>query len=232
MIDVRTREALGQSRLPGLEALHHFSFGQYQDSARSRWGALTTLNHNILDPRADMPPHAIDGVDILTIVRKGVIAHRVNMDDVDRTLAGEVQLLCPGRGITHAQSNPGARPAEFVEIRLRMETVPERIQRRTVRFPNRTQTGRLALLASGFREDRLAMPLQSHTRVFGARLPARGAIDYALTRSRHVYVMALTGSVEIDGQTIGPLEGAAITNETMIRIESRKFAEILLIDTR
>lgn len=232
MIDIRTREALGQSRLPGLEALHHFSFGQYQDSARSRWGALTTLNHNILDPRADMPPHAIDGVDILTIVRKGVIAHRVNMDDVDRTLAGEVQLLCPGRGITHAQSNPGARLAEFVEIRLRMETVPERIQRRTVRFPNRTQTGRLALLASGFREDRLAMPLQSHTRVFGARLPARGAIDYALTRSRHVYVTALTGSVEIDGQTIGPLEGAAITNETMIRIESRKFAEILLIDTR
>jgi redox-sensitive bicupin YhaK (pirin superfamily) len=154
------------------------------------------------------------------------------MDDVDRTLAGEVQLLCPGRGITHAQSNPGARPAEFVEIRLRMETVPERIQRRTVRFPNRTQTGRLALLASGFREDRLAMPLQSHTRVFGARLPARGAIDYTLTRSRHAYVMALTGSVEIDGQTIGPLEGAAITNETTIRIEARKFAEILLIDTR
>lgn len=232
MVDLRRYEELGRSRLPGLEALHHFSFGQYQDAARTHWGALTVLNHNILDPRADMPPHAIDGVDILTIVRKGVIAHHVNMDAVDRTLAGEVQLLCPGRGITHAQSNPGARPAEFVEIRLRMETVPERIQRRVVRFPNRAQTGRLALLASGFPEDRLAMPLQSRTRVLGARLPARGAIDYALTRSRHAYVMALSGTVEVNGQSVGPLEGAAITNETAIRIESRKFAEIVLIDTR
>ena len=232
MIDLRAREALGQSRLPGLEALHHFSFGQYQDSARSHWGALTTLNHNILEPRADMPPHAIDGVDILTIMRKGVIRHHVNMDAVDRTLAGEVQLLCPGRGITHAQGNPGARSAEFIEVRLRMETVPERVQRRVVRFPNRSRTGRLALLASGFPEDRLALPLQSHTRVFGARLPARGAIEIALTRSRHVYVMALAGTVEVNGQTVGRLEGAAITNETAVSIESRKFAEILLIDAR
>ena len=232
MIELRAREGLGQGRLPGLEALHHFSFGQYQDIARTHWGALTTLNHNVLDPRADMPPHAIDGVDILTIMREGVIRHHVNMDAVDRSLAGEVQLLCPGRGITHAQTNPGAKPAEFVEIRLRMETVPERVHRRVVRFPNRTQTGRLALLASGFAEDRLALPLQSHTRVFGARLPARGAIDYAMTRSRHLYVMALAGTVEVNGQTIGPLEGAAIANETMLRIESRKFAEIVLIDSR
>ena len=232
MIELRAREGLGQSRLPGLEALHHFSFGQYQESARTHWGALTTLNHNVLDPRADMPPHAIDGVDILTIMRKGVIRHHVNMDTVDRTLAGEVQLLCPGRGITHGQTNPGAKPAEFVEVRLRMETVPERVHRRAVRFPNRTQTGRLALLASGFAEDRLALPLQSHTRVFGARLSAGGAIDYAMTRSRHLYVMALAGTVEVNGQTIGPLEGAAIAHETMLCIESRKFAEIVLIDAR
>jgi len=232
MVDLRTRDGLGHSHLPGLNALHHFSFGQFQDSARSHWGALTTLNHNILDPGADMPRHPIDGVDILTIVRKGVIAHQVDMDAVARTLAGEVQLLCPGRGITHAQRNPGARLAEFIEVRLRMESTPERVQRRVVRFPNRAQTGRLALLASGFSEDRLAMPLQSNSRVLGARLPAKGGIDYGLTRSRHLYLMALGGTVEVNGHHVGPLEGAAITNETAVRIEARKFAEILLIDTR
>ncbi|WCM25122.1 pirin family protein [Sphingomonas sp. QA11] len=232
MIELRARDELGLTRLAGLEALHHFSFGQYQDAARGHWGALTTLNHNLLEPRTDMPPHPIDGVDILTIVRKGVIAHRVNMDAVDRTLAGEVQLLCPGRGIVHAQSNPGAKLAEFVEIRLRMETVPERVQRRVVKFPGRGHTGRLALLASGFSEDRPAMLLHSRARVFGARLPARGALDYILGRGRRAYVMTLGGSVEVNGQAVGPLEGAAIASEREIRIESRKFAEILLIDVR
>ena len=232
MIEIRSRESLGRTRHAALDATHHFSFGSFQRLDRENWGALVALNHVVLGPRAELSRNGLDGVDMLTLVRRGAVAHCGTLGGSCRAMAGEVQLICTGPGIVHGHANPGTRPAEYIELRLRMEEAPESPYRRSVAFPNRAQTGRLALLASGFHQDRPAMALNSPTRVFGARMPAKGRFDYRIAPGGLVYVMSLNGTVAVNDGLVGPLEGAAIAEEETVRIEAARFAEILLVESR
>lgn len=232
MIELRAADTMGRSRAGDLEAVHHFSFGGYQDLSRDGWGALRVLNHVRLEPYADRSAQPIDGVDIVTFVRTGAIAHHGSLAGNCRTLAGEAQLLCPGPGMLHADSNPAARAAEYVELRLAMEQVPERPQRRLARFPGRVHTGRLMLLASGFHEDRAPLPLQSGTRIYAARIPAQGRITHMIDPGRRAYLVALNGTVRVNGVAVDAKEGAAIEGEREVVIEAQKFAEILLVELR
>jgi quercetin 2,3-dioxygenase len=232
MIELRGIETMGRTHLGELEAVHHFSFGGYQDLGRAGWGPLSVLNHVRLAPHAERRPQPIDGVDLISVVRKGVIAHRGSLGGSCRTVAGEVQLLCPGPGIVHADINPGARVSEYVEIRLQMNAVPERPQRRITRFPGRAHTGQVRLLASGYPQDRAALPLQSLSRVYAARVPARGCVSQRLENGCAAYVMALAGAISINGEQLDAHGGAAIAEEAELRIEARRFAEFLLIEAR
>lgn len=232
MIEARPRASLGSTRRDGVAALHHFCFAGYHAVGREGWGSLRVLNHVDLAPHAELPPQPIDGVELLSIVRKGVIAHSGSLGGNCRSVAGEVQLISTGPGITHADINPATRPAEYFEIRIRCDAPAEQAQRRIVRFPNRDHTGHLVALASGFPEDRPAPWLNAPARVSAARIPAMGALDYAPAPQRFVYVVPLSGRVEINGVPIDTFEGAAIVDEHSLRIEAVKFAEILLIDSR
>lgn len=232
MIEARPRASLGATGLDGIESLHHFCFAGYHAIGRESWGALSVLNHVTLAPRAALRPQPIDGVELITVVRKGVIAHAGSLGGNCRTVAGEVQLISPGPGITHADINPSARPAEYVEIRIHSQSPGDRAQRRSVAFPARSHSGHLVTLASGFAEDRPAPSLTAPARVLGARISPRDGLDYPLEPGRLVYLVTLSGTVEVNGVPIDTHEGAAIADESLLRIEAGRSAEILLIESR
>jgi len=232
MIDLRPSAALGATSNEWLQAAHHFSFARYQEVDRNDWGDLRSLNHSILAPRAEMRPQPIDGVEIVTVVRKGVIAHAGNFGGKARAVAGEVELISSGAGMTHGFVNAGNKPAEYLEIRIAAIYSDERPLRRITRFPRRGQSGELVVLASGFSEDREAMRMRTEARVLGARLSAGMSSTYRLGRGRHAYVVALGGELAINGVVLQHRAGAAIADEPMVRIEALKAAEFLLIDTK
>ncbi|MEP7005537.1 MAG: pirin family protein [Sphingomonas bacterium] len=232
MIDLRPCAALGATRNEWLQAAHHFSFARYQDVARTDWGDLRSLNHNILAPRAEMRPHPIDGTEIVTVVRRGVIAHAGSFGGSARVVTGEVELISSGAGMTHAFVNPGNVPAEYLEIRIAAIYTDDRPARRIARFPGRKQSGELVVLASGFAEDRQAMQMRTEARVLGARLAAGVSSRYRLAPGRHAYIVALGGELAINGIILHPRTGAAIADEPIVRIDALKAAEFLLIDTK
>lgn len=230
MIEARPPASLGTTRRDGIEALHHFCFAGYHTPGRESWGGLAALNQVTLAPRVALRPEPIDGVELLAIVRKGVIAHAGSLGDNCRTMAGEVQLISPGPGITHADINPATRPAEFVELRLRTTSPAESAKRKTIAFPTRNSLGQLSMLASGYIVDRPAMAMQADARVLGSALPPNGAIDYSLKPGRHAYVLVLSGTVAVNGTKIEAPGGAAIVDEPVIHIAACELAELLLVD--
>ncbi|MDF7775706.1 pirin family protein [Sphingomonas sp. AOB5] len=232
MIEARPRSSLGATSLDGVESAHHFCFAGYHAVGREGWGALSVLNYVTLAPRAALRPQPIDGVELITVVRKGVIAHAGSLGGNCRTVAGEVQLISPGPGMTHADINPSARPAEYVEIRIRSQSPGDRAQRRSVAFPARSHSGHLLTLASGFAEDRPAPSLTAPARVLGGRISPGDRLDYVLESDRLVYLVALSGCVEVNGVPIDTHAGAAVADETLLRIEAGRAAEILFIETR
>lgn len=231
MIEVRPLASLGTTRRAEFEAQHHFCFAGYHAPGREGWGALCVLNRTILAPKAELRPQPLDSVDLISIVRKGAVSHTGSLQGHVPLVAGEVQLISSGPGVSHGDTNLGARPAELIEIRLRTTEHGDRPQRRTARFPDRTQAGRWIPLASGFPEEKPTMKLSTRARILAARLAARGNLEYSATPGRYIYVLAVKGPIAVNGVSLQPFEGGAIVNEERLCVQSDRFAEILLIDT-
>ncbi|MGN6282951.1 pirin family protein, partial [Frateuria sp.] len=105
MIERRAFDTLGGANHGWLDAKHHFSFAGYHDPARMGWGALRVWNDDTIAPRSGFPPHPHADMEIITYVREGAISHRDNLGNEGRTVAGDVQVMSAGSGITHAEYN-------------------------------------------------------------------------------------------------------------------------------
>lgn len=98
-------------------------------------------------------------------------------------------------------------------------------------FPKGERSGHFVTLASGMAGDDDALPIRSNARVAGATLKAGEHVEYTLAdRRRHVYLVPASGKVKIDGLTLNARDGAAITDESVIRIEALEDSELVLVD--
>ncbi|HBR26813.1 MAG TPA: hypothetical protein DD732_07260, partial [Rhizobiales bacterium] len=97
-------------------------------------------------------------------------------------------------------------------------------------FPKSNRSGRFVPLASGFADDDEALPIRAEARVLGATLKAGDTAEYELGAERHGYLVPALGSVEVNGVRIGARDGAAITDENVLKIKALEDTEIVLVD--
>ena len=97
-------------------------------------------------------------------------------------------------------------------------------------FPKSDRSGRFVPLASGFTGDDDALPIRAPARVLGATLKAGDVAEYELGPRRHGYLVPAAGSVEVNGVRIETRDGAAISNENVVKIKALKDSEIVLVD--
>jgi quercetin 2,3-dioxygenase len=230
MIERRPYDSLGGADHGWLKAKHHFSFASYNDPARMGWGALRVWNDDTIAAQAGFPPHPHADMEIITYVREGAITHRDNLGNEGRTEAGDVQVMSAGSGITHSEYNvePGATRIFQIWIIPDESGKPPSWGARP--FPKGERSGRFVALASGFKEDTEALPLRTDARVLGATLKAGDTVDYALA-GRYAYLVPSSGAVEINGTRVDARDGAAIRDETSLRITAIEDAELVLVDT-
>ena len=231
MIERRPFDSLGGADHGWLKAKHHFSFASYSDPGRMGWGALRVWNDDTIAPQSGFPPHPHANMEIITYVREGAITHRDNLGNEGRTEAGDVQVMSAGSGITHSEYNVEPGTTRIFQIWIIPDESGKPPSWGARPFPKGERSGRFVALASGFKEDTEALPLRTNARVLGASLKAGNTIDYTLDSGRYAYLVPSTGAVEINGTRIGARDGAAIRDETSLRITAIEDAELVLVDT-
>jgi redox-sensitive bicupin YhaK (pirin superfamily) len=97
-------------------------------------------------------------------------------------------------------------------------------------FPKGDRAGRFVTLASGFEGDVDALPIRADARVLGAALKAVETAEYALGSDRHGYLVPAKGSVEVNGVRLAARDGAAIRNESVLRVTAIDDAELVFVD--
>ncbi len=116
MIELRPFNSLGGADHGWLNAKHHFSFAEYHDPTRVRWGSLRVWNDDTIQPKGGFPPHPHRDMEIITYVRKGAITHQDNLGNKGRTEAGDVQVMSAGTGIAHSEYNLENEPTTLFQI--------------------------------------------------------------------------------------------------------------------
>jgi redox-sensitive bicupin YhaK (pirin superfamily) len=102
---------------PGIESWHVLSAGPQYDPARVHAGPLIGIDEHVLAPGAGFDEHAHRGVDIVSWVVSGTLAHRGATTLLARP--GDVLVQRTGTGIRHEERNASAsQPLRLVQMTL------------------------------------------------------------------------------------------------------------------
>ena len=230
MIELRPFNRLGAADHGWLKARHHFSFGDYHDPRNMGVGSLRVWNDDEIAPNTGFPPHPHANMEIITYVREGAITHQDSMGNKGRTEAGDVQVMSAGSGIRHSEYNLEPTTTKIFQIWIVPNETGAQPAWGAKPFPKAHRSGRFVTLASGFADDKDALPIRSEARVLGATLKAGESTDYALGADRNGYLVPSSGTIEVNGVRISARDGVTIRKEDVVKVTALEDAEIVLVD--
>ncbi len=230
MLEIRPFASLGHADHGWLDARHHFSFADYRDPNRMGWGNIRVWNDDAIAAHSGFPPHPHKDMEIITFIRSGAISHEDSQGNKGRTAAGDVQVMSAGSGIVHAEYNREDEATTLFQIWILPDengAAPAWGQRE---FPRGGRSGRWVVLASGKPDTDDSLMIRADAKVLAATLRAGQVVEYAVDPARHLYLVAATGRVLINGNAANPRDGIAVTGETAIRVEALDDAEVVMVD--
>ena len=230
MIEVRKFDSLGHANHGWLDARHHFSFANYHDPDRMGWGALRVWNDDAIGAQTGFPPHPHRDMEIITYVRTGAITHRDSMGNEGRTVAGDVQVMSAGTGVTHSEYNREDEETTLFQIWIIPDSTGGNPGWGARQFPKADRSGQFVTLASGVTGDD-ALPIRADARVAAATVNAGDTVQYSLAAGRHAYLVAATGRIRVNDVAAEPRDGIAIRDVATIVVEAIDDAELVLVDS-
>ncbi len=230
MIERRPFDRLGGADHGWLKARHHFSFANYYDPQKMGWGPIRVWNDDEIAPNSGFPPHPHSDMEIVTYVRQGAITHKDSLGNEGRTEAGDVQVMSAGSGIRHAEYNLEPGTTTLFQIWIEPSTRGGAPSWGARPFPKGDRAGKFVTLASGLPGDDEALSIRTDARVAGATLKAGETTEYVLGKDRHAYLVPAVGAVEVNGVRLDARDGAAVSDEDVLRVTALEDAEVVLVD--
>ncbi|MDH0443664.1 pirin family protein [Stutzerimonas stutzeri] len=232
MIERRPHAELGHARHGWLNARHHFSFAEYHDAQRMRWGRLRVWNDDSIAPHSGFEPHGHRDMEIITYVRQGAITHEDSLGNRGRTVAGDVQVMSAGTGIVHSEYNLEDEETRIFQIWIHPQQTGLPPSWGTRTFPSGDRAGAFVTLASGLPGDGEALPIRAEARLAAATLAAGQSADYEIADGRRVYLVPASGRIEVNGLEVGAGDGVAVRDEPRLTIRAVEKSEIVLVESR
>lgn len=230
MILHRRHASLDKADLGWLRASHHFQVTQDGNPAHGPVGPLIVWNDDELAVGGGFPLHGHRDMEILTYVRQGVVGHRDTLGSESAIHAGDVQVMSAGTGIRHAEFNGGDVPLKIFQIWLLPREKGGAPRWDTRAFPRSDRSGRFAVLASGYADDKEALPIRADARLLGATLKAGERLRQHLGPAGKAYLVVASGRIDIAGESMDALDGAEITGMAEIEVLALEDSELVMVE--
>jgi redox-sensitive bicupin YhaK (pirin superfamily) len=230
MITLRKASDRGHADHGWLNTYHTFSFASYHDREHMGFRSLRVMNEDRVAAGKGFGTHAHADMEIVTYVLGGALEHKDSVGNGEVLHPGEFQRISAGTGITHSEFNPSpSQTSHFYQIWLlpRSEGISPSYEQK--RFDDSDLRNSLRLVAS---PDGLDGSLSIHqdAKIYLSRLDNGKELDALLPTGRYAWLQVLRGSVMLNNQSLDTGDGAAIDNESVLRILALSQAEILLFD--
>jgi redox-sensitive bicupin YhaK (pirin superfamily) len=230
MIQIRRSADRGHADHGWLVSRHSFSFADYVDPQHMGFGNLRVINEDRIAGGTGFGTHGHRDMEILSWVLEGALAHRDSLGNGETILPGELQRMSAGTGVRHSEFNadPSAT-THFLQIWIlpvRQGIAPGYEQKR---FDAAGQDGRLQLVASpDGRHGSVTVHADASLHI--GRLTPGQAIESPLLPRRLTYVYLARGAASINGQALTAGDAAAVRDESVLRLDEGRDAELLVFD--
>jgi quercetin 2,3-dioxygenase len=230
MIRVRKAQERGHARHGWLESRHTFSFADYHDPQQMGFRALRVINEDRVEPGRGFATHSHRDMEIVSYVLAGALEHQDSLGNGSVIRPGDVQRMSAGTGVAHSEFNPsGSEPVHFLQIWILPERAGLAPSYEQKHFPVEERRGVLRRVASRDGRDG-SLRLHQDAELFATLLDAGEAVEHTLRPGRHAWLQVVRGHLTLNGVPLEAGDGAALSEETALRIADARDAEALLFE--
>lgn len=229
---IHKADSRGDANHGWLHSRHTFSFANYHNPERIRFGALRVLNDDYVAAGEGFGTHPHDNMEIISIPLEGDLEHRDSMGNITVIKQGDIQVMSAGTGITHSEFNKNKdKPVKFLQIWVfpnKKDVAPSYGQ---ITLNQADRNNRLQQILSPSPDDEGVWIHQDAWFHLG-KFEKDFSTTYKLNKNGNgVYLFVLKGDFSVNGIELNQRDGLGVTETSEIAITSKSNdAEILVME--
>lgn len=230
MIEIRRSKERGHANHGWLDTYHSFSFADYYDPRHMGFRDLRVINEDFIEAAQGFPTHGHRDMEIITYVINGEVSHRDSMGNGETVKRHEVQRMTAGTGVLHSEYSSPTEQTHILQIWILPEKRNLQPSYEQTYFAPEDKQGKLKLVASRGGDDG-SVHINQDVKLYSSILSKGDEASLEIAEGRHAWVQLISGSLDLNGHLLEPGDGAAISEELVLRIKA--FAdntELLLFD--
>jgi quercetin 2,3-dioxygenase len=221
----------GKADYGWLKANHYFSFGEWYNPAKIRFGLLRVLNDDFVAPSAGFPTHPHDNMEIVTIPLTGALEHKDSMGSSSVIKAGEVQIMSAGTGVTHSEYNPSDKePVTLFQIWIfprEKDLSPGYDQ---TLFERSGREEKLQLIVSPDGDDN-SLVIQQDSWFWLGEFSSGRKIDYQMKKKGNgLFLLVIEGKAALENELLEKRDAIGISEVERVEIEFLESPSVLIIE--
>ncbi|MEO6695907.1 MAG: pirin family protein [Ignavibacteria bacterium] len=214
-----------------LKSYHSFSFADYYNPERTRFGVLRVLNDDIVKGGMGFGTHPHVNMEIITIPIKGELAHKDSTGTKEVIRANEVQIMSAGSGLTHSEfNNSPTEDVNLLQIWIfpKEKNIAPRYDQKIFE-PEAKKNTFLNIVSPDKNTGALWINQNAYFSI--------GDIDKDKTLSYEIkqkgngmYIFVINGTIEVANEKLTSRDAIGIEDAEKIEINFLENSELLLID--
>ena len=231
MLQVIRANQRGHANHGWLNTYHTFSFADYYNPEMTGFRSLRVINEDRVTEGQGFGTHGHEDMEILSYVVEGAIAHKDSTGGEEVLRPHEWQRMTAGSGIRHSEYNPSKTDKlHFYQIWILPEKDDLEPGYEQKMFAPEEKSGKLKLVASRDARDG-SLKINQDVSVYNSILKAGLEVSYDLAEKRHAWIQVVKGTLEINGEKLSAGDGAAISEEKLLKLKALESeTEFLLFD--
>ncbi|MEO1427774.1 MAG: pirin family protein [Cyanobacteria bacterium J06632_19] len=231
MIIIRPSQERGNANFGWLDSNHTFSFGSYYDPNHMGFSNLRVINEDKVQPGKGFSTHSHKDMEIISYVLEGELEHKDSIGTGSIIRPGDVQRMSAGTGIAHSEFNASnTNGVHFLQIWILPEKKGIQPSYEQKHFSVAEKQGKLKLVASPDGRDN-SVTIHQDANLYVAVLNNGDRLNHSTDKNRSLWLQVARGALDINGESLGAGDGAAITEESEIAIVATSDnTEVLLFD--
>jgi redox-sensitive bicupin YhaK (pirin superfamily) len=214
-----------------LNSFHTFSFADYHNPQRVRFGMLRVVNDDLVAPGEGFGTHPHDNMEIVSIPLKGALAHKDSTGNEHVINTGDVQIMSAGSGLYHSEYNASKKdPVSFLQIWVfpKERDIEPRYEQKT--FSAAGRVNKFQTVVSPVKDDG-ALWINQDAWFSLASISRNNFIEYKLNdKNNGIFVFQLEGTSEAAGEKLAKRDAVAVSDSGSIKIQAKEDSEILVIE--
>jgi len=185
-----------------LKSRFHFSFAEYHNPKRARFGAMRVMNDDLVQPQRGFGQHSHRDAEIVTYVIEGELTHQDSMGTKETLGPGSVQFMTAGSGVSHSEHNLNAsKPLRFIQMWFDPRRRGLKPNYGSLCGSKVDMADKWAHLVSDVEQSSMQTPikLNQDIQLYVADIKANKSLDFCLKDGRMAYILCMEGKAAIKG---------------------------------